>query len=100
AVIPPPDMRRALEELLPTLPPQLGGGPTATLTRGVRWASLAVRPPPEPSLRLVIGSQDARAAADLLGVIDAALKLGADSGLAPGVTSALRPKVEGDRVVL
>ncbi len=99
AVVPTNDMRRAFGELLPVLPAQLGGGPTSTLSRGMRWLSLAIRLPPEPSLRLVIQAQDARAADDLLTVANASLKLATDNGMPQPLADALRPKVEADQLV-
>lgn len=62
--VPTDDDRRVVEELMPTLPDILGGGPSTVLTRGLRWAAASVAVEPESSLRLVVESaapQDAEA---------------------------------------
>lgn len=61
-LLPPPYARKAVEELLPALPPQLGGGPLAPLVRSVQWAALGVDLPPKFSANLVIQSPDGAAA--------------------------------------
>src|SRR5262249_46519757 len=38
-LVPGPDQRRVAAELLPKLPPELGGGPSTFLARDVRWAA-------------------------------------------------------------
>ena len=82
-VIPPADARRVVEELMPTLPVEFGGGPSTALTRGLLWGAVGVNPPPKMSLQLTIQSQDAASAEalrqflpDLLGTLteDGALK--------------------------
>lgn len=59
------DQRRVLEETMPKLPRALGGGPMTILTRGMLWAAVGFDAPPDPSLRVVVRSEDARAAAAL-----------------------------------
>jgi len=54
--------RRAIEELMPELPKEIGGGPSTILTRGIRWIALGGDIAPQLSGRLVIQSQDAQAA--------------------------------------
>ena len=76
AIAPSAEARRAFEELAPTLPPQLGGGPTRDLTHGFRWASVNIKLPPEPSLRVVIQSPDAPAAESLDNLIKQAIESG------------------------
>jgi hypothetical protein len=61
-VLPTADMRRVIEELLPTLPPEVGSTPTTTFTRGFQWAALSVDLSPEVALQLVIQSPDPKAA--------------------------------------
>lgn len=46
------DERRALAELMPTLPPEVGGGSTEFLTRTVITMRLLVQLPPKPSVTL------------------------------------------------
>jgi len=60
--IPTDDDRRVAEELFPTLPDALGGGPSTVLSRGLQWAAVAVDLKPEPRIRLIVQSTDAPAA--------------------------------------
>ena len=64
-LIPPAYSRRVIEELMPQLPQQIGGGPSSILTQGVSWAALGIDLSPPLSLHAVIKSQDAQAAAAL-----------------------------------
>ena len=106
AVATSPDSRRAIEELLPTLPREVGGGSSTVITRGALWANLALTPPPQASLKLVVQSQDPEAAKALGALLDGTLTLLAKMAAAekvPGmdaVLAALKPKPEGDRLVL
>lgn len=59
------DDRRVIEELFPTLPKQLGGGPSTIVTHGLRWAAMGLDFPPEPQLRMTIESNDHNAAKTL-----------------------------------
>jgi hypothetical protein len=96
-VMPSAGSRRVVEELLPTLPDELGSGPATTLTRGALWVSLGVDIVPEPAVRLVIQSQSAETAQSLknyLGVIFQ--RWPQVSKLA----KTLSPDVKGDRLVL
>lgn len=43
-VLPPVAIWRAYEETFTSLPPEFGGGPVKTLTRGMQWASITVDP--------------------------------------------------------
>jgi Protein of unknown function (DUF1559) len=103
-LLPPPDSRRVIDELLPALPPEVGGGPTAPLTHGLQWAALGVDLPPKPAVRLVTQSPDPAAAtalADALARVRKALGLkdGREAGPEFGLlTALLSPKVEGDRL--
>lgn len=63
------DSRRAIDELLPKLPAELGGGPATAITQGLQWASLSIQLPPEPALKLVIQSRDASSAGAMLELI-------------------------------
>jgi hypothetical protein len=109
AVAPTDDMRKVVEEMLPNLPAQVGGGPATTLTRGVRWARLVINLPPEGSLRLTIQSQDAAAAQAMADVVGGAIKFvsglpelrrAAGGDAMDRLARAVRPKVEQDRVVV
>jgi prepilin-type processing-associated H-X9-DG protein len=55
-VIPSADTRRVLEETVPSLPRELGGGPITQLTRGILWAAIGLNAGPKPSFKLVVAS--------------------------------------------
>jgi hypothetical protein len=61
-LVPTPDIRRTIEEIIPTLPAAVGDGPSTTLTHGFLWAAVGVDGPPKASLRLVVQSKDATSA--------------------------------------
>jgi hypothetical protein len=63
--LPSDDDRRVVEELVPTLPDSLGGGPSTVLTRGLGWAAMRVDLDPHTSVRLVIESAGPEAAETL-----------------------------------
>jgi len=106
------DVRRALEETIGTLPPELGNLPGTTLTRGLQWACVDVAVLPEITLRLTIQSADADSAQSMSRLIDLlAMKATADRikghYIAPKVfeilesfIKTLRPSVSGDQLVL
>lgn len=60
--VPPDYFRRVIEENLPTLPAQVGGGSSQLLTKGVRWAVLTADLSPELRIQFTFQSQDAAAA--------------------------------------
>lgn len=68
-LVPYPDSDRVLANLLPTLPPMLGGGPGSILTRGFRWASLSLQLPPSGAITLTIQSDSPESATALGEVI-------------------------------
>jgi len=106
-VLPTADNRRVIEELLPDLPPQIGGGPSTVLTHGLMWAAVGVDAPPDTSIRLTIRSRNVGAAEALGRWIQVFLKTMVNirevSKALPGidqVTGALTPTVTGDRLTL
>ncbi|HVW36377.1 MAG TPA: hypothetical protein VHB99_03695, partial [Pirellulales bacterium] len=106
-LLPTADNRRVIEELLPNLPPEVGGGSSKVLTRGAMWAAIGIDLPPRPAIRLTIQSQDAEAAAAFRDKWLAMLQLvGRDSRIAKAVpqfgqlANELEPKVKGDRLQL
>lgn len=115
AAAPSPDARKAFEQLAPNLPPQLGGGATADIARGLRWATLSIKFPPQPSIRVVVQSTDAKSAESLEKIVGTAAAFGAPAldilaqankgeasifhGFARLIES-LTPKRDGDRVLL
>ena len=112
-LLPTADSRRVFEEMLPQLPPLLGGGSSTLLTRGVQWAALGIDLPPKMAVRLVVRSKDAAAAKTLHeympklvgGLLAAAAKTA--EGQPPEerprfepLARALAPALEGDRLTL
>jgi prepilin-type processing-associated H-X9-DG protein len=106
-VIPSSTQRRALEESVITLPPQLGGRPVATLTQGLRWASIALSTEPRTTLHAVFRAKDQAAARAVQRFLVTARDLAADSlrkdpmlsELARAL-SGMQPSVSGDDVTL
>ena len=70
----PSDTRKVVGETMPTLPPELGGGPTAVLTQGLQWVNLAIQLPPEGSIAMTVHSTDADSAEAMAGVLGTAAK--------------------------
>lgn len=106
-LLPTDNDRRVVEELMPTLPEQIGGGPSTIVTRGVRWLALGIDAPPKMSLRLTVQSADAKAAAALrakwLEVVGVLSKQQIQHRALKDIDKALAvltPEVEGDRLVL
>ena len=106
-LLPPKYAGRVIEEMLPTLPEEIGGGPSTVITRGVRWASLSVDLPPHTSLGLVVQSQDAGAAEALLRrwgpwarAVGQAEEVRALVPDLDQIAPLLVPNAQGDRLVL
>jgi hypothetical protein len=97
-------LRKSLEEALPTLPQELGGGPSTPLARGLRWATLSLQTAPKPALHLTVQASDADTAKALVSLYDNALKLAGQT--TPELTaivkevSSTKPQVTGDRVTV
>ena len=106
ALFAPTDARKVLEETLPELPPELGGGSIKVLTRGLRWVALTVDAPPKLTLRGIVQASDNDAAKALHELLAKAAKfVGEQKDVqeivdAEKLLEALRPKVDGDRVTL
>ena len=102
------DSRRVIGELLPRLPAEIGGGPTAPLVEGCLWAAVGIDLPPKKlSVRLVIQSRDAAAAkafeTALAGLFGGLAKRPEVQAIVPKfdeLAKLLSPRVEGDRLVL
>ena len=106
-LLPTDDTRRVIEETLPQLPEELGGGPSTAVTRGGLWAAAGVSAPPKLSLRLTIQSKDAESAKALRGVIQNTFKtLGEQRDVEEflpafdKLAAALTPEAVGDRLRL
>jgi prepilin-type processing-associated H-X9-DG protein len=69
-MVPYAESGRVLKDLLPTLPPMLGGGPGSILTRGFHWAVLTLKLPPAGALSLTIQSESAEAAVALRQIME------------------------------
>ncbi|MGD2174167.1 MAG: hypothetical protein PVJ27_02100 [Candidatus Brocadiaceae bacterium] len=65
-LLPTADHRRVIEETLPLLPEELGGGPSTVLTRGVLWGAAGFSSEPSLSGKVVVQSADSTAAGRLL----------------------------------
>ncbi len=105
--LPTADNRRVLDEVLPRLPREIGGGPITTLTRGVQWAALGFDLSPKLSLRLTVQSKDAQAAQALKDWVAGVLKkVAAEKEVRETfptidrLVEALVPRVAGDRLTL
>jgi hypothetical protein len=102
-VLPTTVTRRAIEEILPTLPKELGGGPSTILTSGFLWAAFGVDLPPRLALREVIQSQDAAAARALSGKLTHLIRTLVLEAREPGfdkIAAQLTPRVAEDRLTL
>jgi prepilin-type processing-associated H-X9-DG protein len=64
-VLPTADTRRVIEEMVPILPRELGGGPITDITRGLVWAAFGLDAGPKPSFRLVVATPGESAARSL-----------------------------------
>lgn len=107
AVIPTDDNRRVIEETMPVLPEELGGGPSTVLTQGVRWLLVSATLPPEPTVRLVAKSEGPRAALALKDWLEEWLltfpqrpEVRKEVPQAERVASMVRPQVRGNQVLV
>ena len=106
-LLPTDDNRRVLEEMMPELPKEAGGGPITAITKGLLWAALGINGPPKASLRLVIQSADADSAQAFAKALDGIYAAIAahkevlhDVPEVGKLLTALRPTPSGDRLVL
>jgi hypothetical protein len=106
-LLPPKYAARVIEEMLPQLPKEIGGGPSTAITRGLLWAAVSADPPPKMSLKLVVQSQDAQSAAALREKWIAALQfLGKQKEVRERIptfdkiATLLTPQVGTDRLIL
>ncbi len=107
AIMPSTTQRRSIEESMTVLPPQLGGGPIATITQGLSWASLTLAFEPKPAIRAVVQAKDPDATKALLKLAQNLLDLLAkasrsDPALASLATpiSQMKPLAQGDQITL
>ena len=102
-LIPPASARRVVEELVPPLPKEIGGGSSTILTHGVSWAAASLDFSPEKTFRLTIQSQDVSAAEALQKTIAQALDFAMTMPVVretlpkiDEIVPLITPKVEGD----
>ncbi len=105
-LIPSDEHRRIIAETLPQLPTPFPPDAATVLTRGVRWASVGVTQPPDPSAALVIQSADAEAANAFAELFNSAIALMVARAHAEGVpdpeklAAFITPTVRGDQLVV
>jgi hypothetical protein len=106
-LLPPKYVKRVIEETMPQLPKEIGGGSSSVVTQGCLWAALGFNVEPNLMARLIIQSQDAAAAAalnkKLAEVWQNVAQLPAVKKDVPKMSEAvelLTPNAEGDRLVL
>jgi hypothetical protein len=108
AVLLPSDaQRRALEEAVPELPRELGGGSIAPFSEGLQWAVATIRTRPTVEFHLLAQASDAKSAEQMHALInrllDAIPQL-VPPGSAPEALTQrlarLRPELKGDQLVL
>jgi hypothetical protein len=107
ALAPPPHLGRVLDEMLPVLPKEVGGGSSKVLAHGVKWAALGLDAAPKVTLRLTVQAANADSARALNdGILKAMKALGEQKEVVAALpkfdkmAAVLVPKVEEDRVVL
>lgn len=115
ALVPGEAARKWVEQNLPALPEQVGGGETRVLSRGVKWAALGVKQKPQASGAITIQATDAgtaKAIADKLTkgreFVQKELQQQAGQPGGPPALSAawvkqfseVQPRVQGDRVTI
>lgn len=64
-LLPPASLVKLIDENLPALPKELGGGSTRPFTQGVQWAAFGLNAPPKLGLRIKVQSPGADAAKEL-----------------------------------
>jgi hypothetical protein len=99
------DTRKGIEESLPALPKEIGGGDIKTLTRGLQWAAVGVESKPKARIQFVYQATDKDAAKALNELAGKAGKALAEQkpfrALFPDgdkLVEALTPRLDGDRL--
>lgn len=64
-VLPPADLRRAIDETMPTLPAEVGGDSSKVLTDGLRWAAARLTLTPKAEIEILLQTKDADTACTL-----------------------------------
>jgi len=106
-LLPPKHTVRAIREIMPELPEQLGGGPSDVLTRGCLWAAVGIDLPPKTPIRAVVQSADHEAAKAMLAkwkqfgqLLEQHKDIRRDIPGFKKIWQVLTPQVQGDRLVL
>ena len=106
-VLPSPNQRRVLEEMVPLLPQELGAGPTTIVTKGLTWALITLDADPKTKIRLLLQAKDPAAATSLAHLAELSLPLiGKTVGQQPPPAELvkefvnLKPQVVNDQVEL
>ncbi len=110
-LLPSNENRRIIEEIMPKLPPELGGGPITIVTKGALWGAAGIDLPPKTAFHATIQSQDSASAQKLRDLAARFLQLVGEEGphnqkardILPGfdkLVEALTPKVQEDRLVV
>jgi hypothetical protein len=73
-VLPPADLRRALDETMPKLPAEVGGGSSKVLTDGLRWAAARLKLAPKAEFEIIVQTKDADTASTLRDITRRALE--------------------------
>lgn len=101
------DTRRALRELLPVIPRELGGGSIAPVADGWQWIALGLTPSPKLDVQLVVQAIDAASADALARIITTGLKSAAEidsvKAVLPnplGMVALLTPSKKADRLIV
>jgi hypothetical protein len=106
-LLPTPEVRRVLQEVMPSLPREVGDGPSSVVSQGLQWLALGVDFPPQTAVHVVIQSPDHAAAEALRGLIVRIYQaIGHDKQLRQRVpryeqvARLLTPTVQEDRLTL
>ncbi len=106
-LIPSAETRRILEETIPNLPKELGGGPITQLTRGVLWVAAGLDSGTKPSLKVVAASSSPDAARsvrqlgdNLVALVGKSEDMKAIMPEFPQLVSQLKTDTVGDRITL
>jgi hypothetical protein len=101
------DTAKVLEDVMPKLPPELGGGSVKVLTRGLKWVAAKVETDPNVNFEMIVQASDPTAAKQLNDLIAKGFyALNANKELQDvhkELVKALEvfsPKVQDDRLVL
>jgi len=106
-IIPGIVQRKALEETITNLPPELGGGPITTFTQGLTWGTMFLAPGEEPGLKLLLQGKDAATAGKFANMATNAKALAIERlkespllAQSAGMLDKLNPQNKGDRLVI